>query len=70
MSRNPNCKERLEPLNPVTRKMDTGATGDAKRDGYTTVARRPRSGYFDDIVEVGQADRIEGIVSDFGMDEY
>lgn len=62
---NPNRKERLEPLNPVSRKLDTGATGDAKRDGYTTVARRPRSAYFDDIVDVGHADMIDGIVSDF-----
>jgi hypothetical protein len=65
MSCNPNRKERLDPLNPVPRKTDTGATGDAKRDGYTTVARRPRSAYFDDIVDVGHADMIDGIVSDF-----
>lgn len=67
MSCNPNRKERLMPLNPVRRNLETGGTGTAARDGYTVTARRPRSGLFTEIEEAKHADRIDGIVSDLAM---
>lgn len=45
------------------------ATGDAARDGYTTIARRPRVRSHE-IHDLDRADRIEGYVSDFDMDDY
>ena len=63
---NPNRKERLTPLNPVSRSPETGNSGNAARDGFTVTARRPRGGFFTEIEEAKSADRNEGIFSDLG----
>lgn len=71
MPRNPNCKERLDPVNPVARNTGPQGTGRAALDGYTVTARRPRAGgMYDDMVETAHADRIEGIVSSLDTNLY
>ena len=42
-------------------------TGDAKKDGYTRIARRPRSGYTQEIVSNETADGIESPDIGFGI---
>lgn len=42
--------------------------GDAKVDGYSKVARRPRSRFNDEIVPKSRADEIDSYA--YGMDEY
>jgi len=67
-----NKKERLQPLNPCQRNLDTSKTGDVFKDGYATTQRRPRSRYFNEMVDPDRAERIEDIdigVFD-GMDDY
>lgn len=69
---NPNRKERLQPLSPCERHLDTGGTGDIFKDGYVTTQRRPRSRYVSEMVDTDRAERIEEFNSDLlgGMDDY
>lgn len=62
---NPNSKERLQPLNPCTRNLDVGGHGDIAKDGYVTRQRRPRSRYWNEMVDTDRAERIENV--DYGM---
>ena len=72
--RDPNRTEPLDDLRPAQRYPENPATGDAGRDGYTLVARRPRTPpglVQDEIVPVERADRIEGIFAPLDqMDSY
>lgn len=68
-------KERTVVLRDGPRHLDTGGTGNAGKDGYTRLARRPRAAHFDDIVSNERADRIEGFEREFAtsadlMDSY
>lgn len=40
---------------------DPVRTGNAAKDGYTVIARRPRSGFVRDTIDPEQADRIESL---------
>jgi|GEM_PF-2231597 hypothetical protein len=52
-------RARVRNLRDEPRHLDTGGTGEAARDGYTRLARRPRSLWEDEIVSTESADRIE-----------
>lgn len=49
------------------RQLDSEASGDAARDGYTTIARRPRVPGFTDTIAPDEATRIEGFHRGFPM---
>jgi hypothetical protein len=56
--RNPNKPTHLKDPRPEPRDHETN-TGNAGRDGYTVVARRPRVRGMTEPVDVERADRIE-----------
>lgn len=56
--KNPNKPETLEDPRPEPRYLDSN-TGDAARDGYTVVARRPRVRSVQEPVSPERADAIE-----------
>lgn len=52
-------KERTRLLRDGPRYLDSEYTGNAARDGYTCIGRRPRVQGFDEIVPTERADRLE-----------
>lgn len=61
MGRDPNRPVRTILHRDGERHLDTGGTGNAALDGYTRIARRPRSARFDEVTSLERADRIEEI---------
>lgn len=62
-------KEICRPLAEDPRYYDS-ATGDAKKDGYVRVCRRPRVMGVDECMPLERADRIEGIFDNPGMSPF
>ncbi len=61
--RDPN-KERTVVLRDGPRHLDAGGTGEAGKDGYTVLARRPRAA-LTEIMPLERADRIEAFEREF-----
>lgn len=64
MNSRENRPERLEPLRPQERHLDTGPKRDDGGAGYERLARRPHTRGFDDVIDSDRADRIEGMFQD------
>jgi hypothetical protein len=54
-------------LRPVERHLESHASGNAGKDGYTVIARRPRVTHMTEPVSPREADRIEEFHKSFSM---
>lgn len=70
MRRDPNRPVRTVLLRDGERHLDTGGTGHAAQDGYTRLARRPRTAHSEEIVSLERADRMEEIEREFPVSIY
>lgn len=70
MGRDPNRPEPGTNLRDGERFLTSEASGDAGRDGYTVIARRPRAPGITETMDPEKADRIEGFYRDFPADPF